>query len=127
LFLDKSDLYAAEGQLNFSDALHFSDKLEVMVGAGWKQWVMNSKGTIFADTAGAIKISESGAYIQLKKKLLNDVLALTASGRYDKQTNYNGKFTPRITAVIRVVRDNNIRLSYQTAYRFPTNQNQYIN
>jgi outer membrane receptor protein involved in Fe transport len=126
-FLDKSDLWASEFQLNLSDAAHFSDKLEIIVGGGWKQWVMNSQGTIFADTAGAIKISETGGYIQLKKKLIHDVLTLTASGRYDKQTNFEGKFTPRVTGVIRVAKDNNIRLSYQTAYRFPTNQNQYIN
>ena len=126
-FLDKSDLYAAEGQLNLSDALHFSDKLEIVTGAQWKQWVMNSQGTIFADTAGAIKVNETGAYVQLKKKLLNDVLTLTAAGRYDKQTNFDGKFTPRFAAVIKVAKDNNIRLSYQTSYRFPSNQNQYIN
>lgn len=125
-FLDKSDLYAGEGQLNFSDALGFSDKVEVIVGAQWKQWVMNSQGTIFSDTLGPIKISETGGYVQLKKKLLNDILTLTASGRYDKQTNFEGKFTPRVAAVIRVAKDNNIRLSYQTSYRFPTNQNQYI-
>ena len=125
-FLDKSDLYAAEGQLNFSDALHFSDKLEVIIGAQWKQWVLNSQGTIFADTTGPIKVNESGGYVQLKKKLLNDVLTLSASGRFDKQTNYDGKFTPRFAAVIRVAKDNNIRLSYQTSYRFPSNQNQYI-
>jgi outer membrane receptor protein involved in Fe transport len=125
-FLDKSDLWAAEGQLNLSDALRFSDKLEVIVGAQWKQWVMNSQGTIFADTLGAIKVNETGGYIQIKKKLLNDVLTLSASGRYDKQTNFEGKFTPRFAAVIRVAKDNNIRLSYQTSYRFPSNQNQYI-
>jgi outer membrane receptor protein involved in Fe transport len=125
-FLDKSDLYAAEGQLNLSDALRFSDKLEVIVGAQWKQWVMNSQGTIFADTLGAIKVNETGGYIQIKKKLLNDVLTLSASGRYDKQTNFEGKFTPRFAAVIKVAKDNNIRLSYQTSYRFPSNQNQYI-
>jgi outer membrane receptor protein involved in Fe transport len=125
-FLDKSDLFAAEGQLNFSDALRFSDKVEIIVGAQWKQWVMNSQGTIFADTLGAIKVNETGGYIQLKKKLLNDVLTLSASGRYDKQTNFEGKFTPRFAAVIKVAKDNNIRLSYQTSYRFPSNQNQYI-
>lgn len=125
-FLDKSDLWAAEGQLNLSDALHFSDKLEVIAGAQWKQWVMNSQGTIFADTLGAVKVNEVGGYVQLKKKLLNDVLTLIASGRYDKQTNFEGKFTPRVAAVIKVARDNNIRLSYQTSYRFPSNQNQYI-
>lgn len=125
-FLDKSDLWAAEGQLNVSDALRFSDKVEVIAGAQWKQWVLNSQGTIFADTLGAIKVNETGAYIQLKKKLLNDVLTLSVAGRYDKQTNFDGKFTPRVAAVIKVAKDNNIRLSYQTSYRFPSNQNQYI-
>lgn len=125
-FLDKSDLFAAEGQLNLSDAMKFSDKVEVIVGTQWKQWVMNSQGTIFADTAGPIKVNETGAYAHLRKKFLNDVLTLSASGRYDKQTNFEGKFTPRFAAVIRVAKENNIRLSYQTSYRFPSNQNQYI-
>lgn len=126
LFLDKSDLFATEGQFNFSDALGFSDMVEVLGGVGWKQWVMKSEGTIFADTAANIRINEYGGYVQLKKKFFSDILTLTASGRYDKQTNYDGKFTPRISAVVRVAKDNNVRLSYQTAYRFPTNQNQYI-
>jgi outer membrane receptor protein involved in Fe transport len=126
LFLDKTDLWAGEGQLNLSDALKFSDKLEIITGVQWKEWVLNSQGTIFADTLGKIKINEEGAYVQLRKKLLKDVLTLTAAGRYDKQTNFKGRFTPRFTAVIKVAKDNNIRLSYQTAYRFPVNQDQYI-
>jgi outer membrane receptor protein involved in Fe transport len=126
LFLDKTDLYAADGQLNLSDAAGFSDKLEVIAGAQWKQYVLNSEGTLFADTAGHILINEYGGYIQLKKKLLNDILTLTAAGRYDKQTNFEGRFTPRFAAVIKVAKDNFVRLSYQTAYRFPTNQDQYI-
>jgi outer membrane receptor protein involved in Fe transport len=127
LFLDKSDLWAGEAQVNISDAMGFSDKVEVMAGVQWKQWVMNSQGTLFADTAGNIKINETGGYLQLRKKLLNDVLTLTGAIRYDKQTNFDGRWTPRVTAVIKVAKDNNIRLSFQTAYRFPTNQNQYIN
>ncbi|MEI9809175.1 MAG: TonB-dependent receptor [Bacteroidota bacterium] len=137
LFLDKSDLWSGEGQLNLSDALNFSDKLEIIAGVQWKQWVMNSQGTLFADNTdsigytkvspvGNIKINETGGYVQLRKKLFNDVLTLTAAGRYDKQTNFEGRFTPRFTAVIKVAKDNNIRLSYQSAYRFPTNQDQYI-
>lgn len=126
LFLDRSDLWAADGQLNLSEALGFSDKVDVMVGGQWKQYVMNSQGTIFADTAGVIKINEIGGYIQLSKKLFNDFLTLTASGRYDKQTNFEGRFTPRFTGVFKIAKDNNIRVSYQTAYRFPTNQDQYI-
>ncbi|MBL7744297.1 MAG: carboxypeptidase-like regulatory domain-containing protein [Chitinophagaceae bacterium] len=137
LFLDKSDLWSGEGQLNLSDALRFSDKLEIITGVQWKQWVMNSGGTLFADNTdsigytkvspvGNIKVNETGGYIQLRKKFFKDILTLTAAGRYDKQTNFEGRFTPRFTGVIKVAKDNNIRLSYQMAYRFPTNQDQYI-
>src|SRR6185503_1851938 len=125
-FLDRSDLWAAEGQLNISDALNFSDKIEMIGGLQWKQWVLNSQGTIFADSAGKININEVGGYLQLKKKMFDDFLTLTGAIRWDKQTNFDGRWTPRVTAVMRVAKDNNIRLSFQTAYRFPSNQNQYI-
>lgn len=125
-FLDKSDLYAMEAQFNISELFKFSNVVEVLAGANWKQWLLNSKGTIFSDTLTNIAVNEYGGYIQLRKKLFNEILTLTASGRYDKQTNFEGRFTPRVTAVIRVAKNNNLRLSYQTAYRFPSNQNQYI-
>lgn len=123
-FADKSDLYQAEGQLNLSQYVKFVD---VLIGASVRQYNINSRGTIFADSAGAIKINEAGAYIQLQKSLFDDVLKLSASGRYDKNSNFDGRFTPRITASIRVAKDNNIRISYQQAYRFPSNQDQWIN
>ncbi len=126
-FLDKSDLWAAEGQFNASDALGFTNVVEMIGGIQWKQWLLKSQGTLFADTLGeAIKVTEFGGYIQLRKKLFNDVVTLTGAIRYDKQTNFDGRWTPRFTATFRVAKDNNIRLSYQTAYRFPTNQDQYI-
>ena len=109
-FLDKSDLWAAEGQVNISDAFDFSDKIEVMAGLQWKQWVMNSQGTIFADSAGPIKISEKGGYIQLRKRLFDDFLTLTGAIRYDNQTNFDGRWTPRVTAVMRVAKDNKYSL-----------------
>lgn len=123
-FADKSSLYHYEGQWNLSD--HFK-VVEVLVGGNFRRYKLDSKGTIFADTAGSIKINEYGAYLQLQKRLFSDVLKLTASGRYDKSTNFDGRFTPRVTALVRVARDNNVRVSYQTAYRFPSTQDQYIN
>ncbi|MEO8583852.1 MAG: TonB-dependent receptor [Flavitalea sp.] len=124
LFLDKSDLYFTEGQYNFNNVLNVAD---LLVGASFKQYVLNSQGTLFADTAGVIKINEVGAYAQLSKSVLNDKLKLTASGRYDHNENFKGRFTPRFTAVYKISEDHNIRASYQTAYRFPTTQNQWIN
>ncbi len=124
LFLDRSDLYLTEGQYNFGNLLKFAD---LLAGASFKEYVLNSKGTLFADTAGTIKIKEIGAYAQLSRSLLEDKLKLTASGRYDHNENFKGRFTPRFTAVYKVAENHNIRASYQTAYRFPTTQNQWIN
>jgi outer membrane receptor protein involved in Fe transport len=100
---------------------------DFLVGFNTKQYQLNSEGTIFADTLGAININEFGAYGQLSQKLFKDIVKVTISGRYDKNSNFAGRFTPRASAVIKLKQDHNLRLSYQTAYRFPTTQNQWIN
>ncbi|CAN5215287.1 TonB-dependent receptor [soil metagenome] len=124
LFVDKTNLYNIEGQYNLSKFTgNFAD---ILIGANYKKYVLNSEGTLFADSAGTIPINEYGAYAQLTRKLV-DRVKLTLSGRYDKNTNFEGKFTPRISAVIKVAEDNNVRLSYQSAYRFPSTQQQWIN
>jgi outer membrane receptor protein involved in Fe transport len=124
LLLDRSDLWVVEGQYNLTDIIKFA---EVLVGANWKQYVLNSEGTLFADKTGEpIKINEYGAYVQISKNLFKEALRLTASGRYDKNQNFDGRFTPRITALFKPAKDHNIRLSFQTAYRFPSTQQQWI-
>ncbi|MES2004146.1 MAG: TonB-dependent receptor [Bacteroidota bacterium] len=128
LFLDRSRLNVFEGQYNLSDDLGLTKSgTDFLVGLSSRQYVLNSQGTLFADTSGNIKINELGAYAQLSQKLLNDVLKLTVSGRYDKNTNFKGRFTPRASAVVKLAKDHNLRFSYQQAYRFPTTQNQWIN
>jgi outer membrane receptor protein involved in Fe transport len=128
LFLDRTKMYTAEGQYNLTDKLGLSKSgTDLLVGASFRQFVLNSQGTIFADTAGTIKIVETGAYVQLSQKLFGDLVKLTASGRYDKNQNFAGHFTPRASAVVKLTKDHNLRLSYQSAYRFPTTQNQWIN
>ncbi len=124
LFIDKSSLYMTEAQYNLTDVVKVA---EVLVGANYKQYVLNSDNTIFFEKDGNIKINEIGAYALVAKKLFKDVLKLTASGRYDKNTNFKGRFTPRFSAVVTVAKNSNFRLSYQTAYRFPSTQNQWIN
>ncbi len=123
-FNDRTNLYVGEGMYNFSDIIKWAD---ITVGASTREFVLNSHGTIFADTAGSIKINETGAFAQIQKGFFEDFLKLTLAGRYDKNSNFAGRFTPRATAVFRVAADNFIRASFQTAYRFPSTQNQYIN
>ena len=122
-FNDRSNLYVAEGMYQFSN-FKWAD---ITIGASTKEYSLNSQGTIFADTAGRININETGGFAQIQKGFLNDLLKITLAGRYDKSTNFKGRFTPRVTAVFEVAKDNFIRASYQTAYRFPSTQNQYIN
>jgi outer membrane receptor protein involved in Fe transport len=125
MFLDKTDLWMGEGQYNLSSAVN--NMAEVLVGGNFKQYVLNSEGTLFADKPGdPIKINEYGAYVQIGKEVMKDLLKLTASGRYDKNENFKGRFTPRVTAVITAAKQHNIRLSFQTAYRFPSTQQQWI-
>lgn len=125
LFVDKTSLYNLEGQYDLSKFT--SSFADILVGANWKRYELNSEGTLFADSTGKIPINEYGAYIQATKRFLNNRLKLIVSGRYDKNDNFDGKFTPRVSAVITVAEDNNIRLSYQQAYRFGSTQQQYIN
>ncbi len=127
-FLDKSTLSVAEGQFNLTDLLSLAQyDADLLVGGSLKNYSLNSQGTLFADTAGKININESGLYSQLSKRFFGDILKVSVSGRYDKNDNFAGRFTPRASAVIKIAEDNNIRLSYQEAYRFPTTQNQWIN
>ncbi len=127
-FLDRTKLLAFDGQYNLTEDLGLAKNgTDILVGGNWRQFQLNSNGTIFADTAGPIKINETGAYLQISQKFLGDRLKLTASGRYDKNTNFKGRFTPRVSAVVKLAQDHNLRFSYQTAYRFPTTQNQWIN
>jgi len=122
--LDRSDLYGVEGNYNLTPyTKQFAD---VIIGANWKRYVLNSEGTLFADKPGSpISINEFGAFIQATRDVTS-YLKLSASGRYDKNENFEGRFTPRVTAVVKVAPNNNVRLSYQTAYRFPSTQQQWI-
>ena len=130
LFLDQTNLYMIEGQANLTDVLGLAkSKTDLLIGGNFKRYVLNSQGTLFAENllGGKIPINEVGGYVQVSQKFLQDKIKVTASGRYDKNDNFEGKFTPRVSVVGQVAKDQNVRLSYQTAYRFPSTQNQYIN
>ena len=124
LLKDASDLYAVEGNYNLTHITKaFAD---VLIGANYKKYVLNSGGTLFADSTGSLGLKQYGGYIQASRQIMN-LVNLTLSGRYDKADNFKGRFTPRVTALVKLAKDNNVRLSFQTAYRFPSNQQQYIN
>ncbi len=125
-FIDHSRLYHSDANYNFKNEIKFA---EIQVGASWRQYEMNSEGTIFTDFDGPIRYNEYGTYAQLVKKFLADErLKLTASVRYDKSQNFDGFFSPRIALVYSAGANkvHNFRVSYQTGFRNPTTQDQYI-
>lgn len=124
LLQDRTDLYALEGSYNLSEFT--KGIVDLLVGANYKKYVLNSKGTLFADSTGNIDINEFGAFAQATKDIVK-WLKITASARYDKNENFAGQVTPRVTALFKIGNFRNLRLSYQTAYRFPSTQQQWIN
>jgi outer membrane receptor protein involved in Fe transport len=123
-FADKTFVNQYEGMYNFTNAL--KGALELQIGGMYRLYTLNSNGTIFNDLAQKLTIKEAGAFIQLGKKFLDDKLKISAATRYDRSQNFKGQFTPRVTGVYTVAPNNNIRVSYQTGFRIPTTQNQYI-
>ncbi|MBC7407907.1 MAG: TonB-dependent receptor [Arcicella sp.] len=125
-FNDKTAMYHGEGMYNLTKK--FNDALEVIVGANLRSYNLNSNGTLFSlDESGKeFTITEFGGYVSLGKKLFDDKFKLSGSMRYDKNQNFSGQFTPRISGVFSPNANNNFRVSYQTGFRMPTTQNQYI-
>ncbi|GAB5563568.1 MAG: TonB-dependent receptor [Winogradskyella sp.] len=125
-FQDQSKYYHADYNYNLS---HLIDFAEIQVGGSYRNYRLNSFGTIYTDTDGPINYSEAGFYTQVQKALeLNEnvELKLTGSIRYDKSELFDGFFSPRISAGFTINENHNIRASFQTGFRNPTTQDLYI-
>jgi outer membrane receptor protein involved in Fe transport len=121
--LSQSKLFHVEGQYDLSNKIKFID---LLVGGNFRLYDMFTNGTLFDDLNHKITIKEEGAFAQVSKRLLSDNLKLTASARYDKNQNFDGRFTPRASAVYTVAKNHHFRASYQTGFRNPTPGDMYI-
>jgi outer membrane receptor protein involved in Fe transport len=110
LFLDRSDMYWAEGQLNLSGIAGWK-WADVLVGGNFRQFRLNSQGTLFMKEAEVIRINELGMYAQIAKDILNNKVRLTASGRYDKNENFEGRFTPTFVFLTKPLTGSQVRSS----------------
>ena len=125
-FQDNSQIQHIDANYNLS---HLIDFAEIQVGGSYRNYKLNSFGTIYTDTDGPINYSEIGVYTQLQKKFLeDDRLKLTASIRYDKSELFDGFFSPRVSLGYTAgeKENHNIRASFQTGFRNPTTQDLYI-
>ena len=121
-FSDKSAMYQADFQYDFKNQIDF---MEFQAGASYRIFDLRSEGTIFPDADGGIQINEFGGFVQLGKRVF-DELKLSGSLRFDKNENFDGQVNPRLSAVYTLQDNHNLRVSYQTGFRNPTTQGQFI-
>jgi outer membrane receptor protein involved in Fe transport len=125
--VDNSRIYHSDANYNFRDIIKFA---EIQVGGSYRLYDLNSFGRIYTDTPefGGISYNEYGAYTQLQKKFLDDKFKFTGSVRYDKAQNFDGNVSPRVSLVFSpdAQKKHNFRGSFQTGFRNPTTQDQYI-
>lgn len=126
-FLDRSALYHTEGLYNFSDIVD-PDIVEILAGGNYRHFSLESEGTLFAlqDNGDEFSISEFGMYTQLSRGFMDGRLNLQGSLRYDKNEYFSGQLSPRFSAVYSIFDNHNIRGSFQSGFRIPTNQDQFI-
>ena len=124
-FIDQTKLYHSDANYNFS---HLIDFANIQIGGSYREYSLNSEGTIFTDYDGPINYHEYGAYLQVQKKIINDRLKFTGSLRYDEAQNFEGHMSPRLSLSYALGKEKtrNLRASFQTGFRYPTTQDQYI-
>ncbi|MEM7510109.1 MAG: carboxypeptidase-like regulatory domain-containing protein, partial [Bacteroidota bacterium] len=130
-FIDESSLIHGEFNSDLSDLL---GGWNLQLGGSVRRYLLDSDGELFNDGPNGfgnpIDILETGAYLQTSTAPNDDEvpLRLRASLRFDKNSNYKARITPRIAGVLSLGenRQHNFRLSYQTGFRNPASQESYI-
>ncbi len=127
-FYDRSALSHIQGQYTFDPKnSEGSEIVKVILGGNIRQYRPDSKGTIFVDTSGnVVRNVEGGLYTSIQKRLVETRLILTASGRLDKNQNFEPLFSPALSAVYKVNEKSTIRVSLSSAIRNPTLADQYL-
>ncbi len=118
---DNTKTQSFELNYDLTDRIDFAD---ILVGGSFRNTDLNTQGTVLTDYDGSISYYQYGMYTQAKKDL--GKLTLTGSVRYDKSEFFDAVFTPRLGALYSISDNQNLRVSFQTGFRNPTNQDQYI-
>ncbi|HJM16687.1 MAG TPA: TonB-dependent receptor [Flavobacteriales bacterium] len=121
-FYDKSALNHIHSEYQFNPS--FST---IKIGANFRQYSPDSKGSIFMDTDSTkISNTEYGIYSGFEKDLFYDKLKVNATFRMDKNENFDFNFSPAASLVYKATDTDIIRLSFSSAIRNPTLSDQYL-
>ncbi|MEM1218751.1 MAG: carboxypeptidase-like regulatory domain-containing protein, partial [Bacteroidota bacterium] len=121
-FFSRSSLNHVQGAYTFG-----TDFAKITAGASFRQFLPQSRGTIFSDTSGVEIVNNAfGVFAGVEKRVLEDRLILTATGRVDKNQNFNYLVSPAASVVFKQDDNNIYRFSFSSAIRNPTLLDQYL-
>jgi iron complex outermembrane recepter protein len=123
---DQSKMAQIEGMYNFT---HLIQVMELQFGVSQRFYSINSNGTIFFDEPGnPINIWQFGTFVQANKNFIDDRLRITGAFRFDKNQYFEAQYTPRFSLVFFLdeKKEHSIRGTFQTAYRFPSTSDQWV-
>lgn len=128
----KSRLYHTEAQWDLSSKIKI---FNLLVGGDYRLYEVIPDGNNFVDFSRPIAerskplhdgsfgknvhYNKIGFFVQATKTLLKEKLKLFGSLRFDDNSEFNPKFTPRLAAVYTLKEKHNFRFTYQQGYRFP--------
>ncbi len=120
-FWDRSSLAHVHGQRAIDIAGG-----RLIAGASFRQYLPNSRGTLFSDTNGRnLHVSEGGFYSGFSRKL-GEKWLLNATARADKNQNFKWLFSPAASLVYQPNTRTVWRIGFSSAVRNPTLQDQYL-
>jgi len=130
--VQNSRLYHAEAQWDLSNYIKV---FNLLVGADYRLYEIIPDGNNFVDFSRSISernkplkdgsfgknvhYNKIGFFAQVTKTFFDEKLKLFGSLRFDDNTEFKPKFTPRLAAVYTVKEKHNFRFTYQQGYRFP--------
>lgn len=121
-FYDRSALYHIAGEYKFTPKI-----TDIIIGGNYRMYRPNSNGTIFSDTGGTtIQNNEFGVYAGLEKKFFKEKLKVNATGRMDKNENFDYLISPALSFVYAFSAQQIFRASFSSAIRNPTLTDQYL-
>ncbi len=117
---DKSSMYNFDFNYNFKNLI---SSFNLLLGGSLKYTVINSEGSIFYDKPGdPLEVYEIGAFLQYTDEWFSKRVFPNISLRLDKNQYFSTRITPRFSMVYSMDNKSSkfLRLSAQTAFRFPS-------
>lgn len=132
----KASFIHAEAQVNLTEQylrqLKTKYDIDLLIGADHRTYNIFPDGNYFINPVAGnenknIHYGKTGGFISVSKGLIHNKLKLGAILRADKNDYFSTTFNPRLTAVYSPVQEHNIRISFQSGYRFPSIFEAYSN